>query len=54
MTRQLKASNKSSSILRHHWKPTKTCIGIIYECTVCRTWTRKVRDGQQCYGKEIK
>lgn len=45
--------------MSHKWVKFKTCIGDLWECSVCRTWTTKFRDKtyqckSQCSGKEIR
>lgn len=43
----------SKRLKYHQWKKSKTVIGVIFECTVCRTWTRK-KNNRICPGKEYK
>ncbi len=40
--------------LGHKWKRYKTSIGVMYECKVCKTWTKKLGKKGNCYGKEIR
>jgi len=38
-------------LLSHKWKTVRTCIGVIFECKVCRMQTRKKKKRSACSGK---
>lgn len=45
--------SSNNPVRLHQWEVHRTVIGIIFECTVCRTWMRK-KNNRSCPGKEYK